>query len=53
MSEQDTKPKRRLATIMASDVVGFLRLMQSDEVAVLAAPAVIRKATQSHIKQHR
>ena len=50
---QDAKLEHRLAAIMATDVVGYSRLMQSDEAGALAALAAIREATQSHIKQHR
>ncbi len=51
----DKKPKsdRRLAAIMATDVVGYSRLMQSDEASALTALAVIKKATQDQIRQHR
>jgi adenylate cyclase len=38
---------------MATDVVGYSRLMQSNEVDALAALATIREATQNQIKQHR
>jgi adenylate cyclase len=37
---------------MATDVVGYSKLMQSDEAVALAALAAIREATQSQIKQH-
>ena len=53
MSDQDTKPKRHLAAIMATDVVGYSKLMQSDEAVALTALAAIREATQSQINQHR
>src|SRR6476620_6874296 len=53
MSDQDTRPKRRLAAIMAKDVVGYSKLMQSDETVALTALADIREATQSQINQHR
>lgn len=51
----DRKPTsdRRLAAIVATDVVGYSRLMQSDEVGALAALAAIREATQDQIEQHR
>src|SRR5215469_530402 len=35
MSEQ--KPQRRLAAILAADVVGYSRMMQADEAGTLAA----------------
>ena len=38
---------------MATDVVGYSKLMQSDEAGALAALAAIREATQNQIKQHR
>src|SRR5262245_44716632 len=38
---------------MATDVVGYSKLMQSDEAVALAALATIREATESEIKQHR
>src|SRR5262245_39613935 len=47
------KPDHRLAAIMATDVVGYSRLMQSNEADALAALATIREATQNQIKQHR
>ena len=47
------QPERRLAAIMATDVVGYSKLMQSDEAGALAALAAIREATQKQIKQHR
>src|SRR6476620_9499389 len=53
MSDEDTKPDRRLAAIMATDVVGYSKLMQSDEAGALAALAAIKEATQDQIKQHR
>ena len=53
MTDQETKPERRLAAIMATDVVGYSKLMQSDEAGALAALAAIREATQNQIKQHR
>src|SRR5262245_25088545 len=53
MTDQDTKSDRRLAAIIATDVVGYSKLMQSDEAGALAALAAIREATQSQIRQHR
>jgi class 3 adenylate cyclase len=52
VTNEETKPDRRLAAIMATDVVGYSKLMQSDEGVALAALAAIREATQSQIKQH-
>ncbi len=51
--DHEAKPDRRLAAIMATDVVGYSKLMQSDEAGALAALAAIREATQNQIKQHR
>ena len=51
MTEDTTKPDRRLAAIMATDVVGYSKLMQSDEAGALAVLAAIRETTQSH-SQH-
>src|SRR5690242_18157511 len=51
--DPETKPDHRLAAIMATDVVGYSRLMQSNEADALAALTTIRDATQNQIKQHR
>jgi TolB-like protein/Tfp pilus assembly protein PilF len=51
--DREPKPDHRLAAIMATDVVGYSSLMQSDEAKALAALAAIREATQGQIKQHR
>src|SRR6186997_2626827 len=51
--DPETKPDHRLAAVMATDVVGYSRLMQSNEADALAALATIREATQNQIKQHR
>ena len=40
--DHEAKPERRLAAIMATDVVGYSKLMQSDEAGALAALAAIR-----------
>jgi adenylate cyclase len=53
MSDQETNPERRLAAIMATDVVGYTRSMLSDEVSALAALAAIRETTERLIKRHR
>ena len=53
MTDQEAKPKRRLVAIMATDVVGYSKLMQADETAALAALAAIRNATQEHIALHQ
>ena len=53
MTDLEAKPKRRLAAIMATDVVGYSKLMQSDETAALAALAAIRNATQDQIELHQ
>jgi adenylate cyclase len=49
----DAKPEHRLAAIMATDVVGYSKLMQSDEARALAALTAIREATQNQISRHR
>ena len=51
--EPETRPDRRLAAVMATDVVGYSILMQSDEPAALFALTAIRDATQKQIKGHR
>jgi len=38
---------------MATDVVGYSNLMQSDEAGALSALAAIREATQNQIREHR
>src|SRR5262245_17205014 len=53
MTDQEAKPKRRLAAIMATDVVGYSKLMQSDEAAALAALTEVRNATQQQIELHQ
>ena len=53
MTDHTAKPDRRLAAIMATDVVGYSRLMQSDEAGALGALAAIRTVTQNEIKVHR
>jgi adenylate cyclase len=51
--DNGSKPEHRLAAIMATDVVGYSKLMQSDEAGALAALAAIREATRNQIKRHR
>src|SRR5262245_31958589 len=53
MTDQEAKPKRRLAAIMATDVVGYSKLMQVDEAAALAALTEVRNATQQQIELHQ
>src|SRR5262245_29397891 len=53
MTDQEAKPKRRLAAIMATDVVGYSKLMLSDETAALAALTEVRNATQQQIELHQ
>jgi TolB-like protein/class 3 adenylate cyclase len=53
MTDQETTPERRLAAIMAADVVGYTRSMLSDEATALAALAAIRETTERLIKQYR
>jgi adenylate cyclase len=51
--DPETRPDRRLAAIMATDVVGYSTLMQSDEAAALSALTAVRDATQKQIREHR
>jgi TolB-like protein/class 3 adenylate cyclase len=51
--DHEPKSDRRLAAIMATDVVGYSKLMQSDEAGALAALAAIRETTQNQIRGHR
>ena len=53
MTDQEAKPKRRLAAIMATDIVGYSKLMQVDEAAALAALTEVRNATQQQIELHQ
>jgi TolB-like protein/class 3 adenylate cyclase len=50
---QNTKSEHRLAAIMATDVVGYSTLMQSDEAKALSTLATIRQITTEQLKQHR
>jgi adenylate cyclase len=47
--DQEARPERRLAAIMATDVVGYSSLMQSDEAKALAALAILRQVTTDQI----
>jgi adenylate cyclase len=49
----EPRPERRLAAILASDVVGYSSLMQSDEAGTLAALTTIREATEKQVERHR
>jgi TolB-like protein/class 3 adenylate cyclase/tetratricopeptide (TPR) repeat protein len=49
----DPKLEHRLAAIMATDVVGYSRLIQSDEAGTLAALGAIRAAIENQISQYR
>src|SRR5262245_61532064 len=51
--EPETRPDRRLAAVMATDVVGYSSLMQLDEAAALSALTAIREVSQKHIREHR
>jgi TolB-like protein/class 3 adenylate cyclase/Tfp pilus assembly protein PilF len=51
--DNGSKPEHRLAAIMATDVVGYSKLMQSDEAGALAALAAFREATRNQVKRHR
>jgi TolB-like protein/class 3 adenylate cyclase len=50
---QDAKLEHRLAAIMATDVVGYSRLIQSDEAGTLAALSGMRTAIEDQIRQYR
>jgi adenylate cyclase len=50
---QDAKFEHRLTAIMATDVVGYSKFMQSDEAGTLGALAGIKEATQNQIVQYR
>ena len=47
------RPDRRLAAIMASDIVGYSRRMQADEAATLAALGNLRDLTATQIERHQ
>lgn len=49
----EAKSDRRLAAIMATDIVGYSRVMQSDEAGALTALTSIREATREQIKHYR
>src|SRR5260221_2911616 len=50
----EVRPKRRLAAILAADVVGYSRLMQIDEAATLAALKARRsQVLQPAVANHR
>src|SRR5262245_51425041 len=51
--DNEHKPDCRLAAIMATDVVAYSKLMESNEAGALAALAAIRKATENQIRGHR
>ena len=53
MTEDEARPERRLAAVMATEVIGYSRLMQPDEAGALAALAAIREATQNQISGRR
>jgi TolB-like protein/class 3 adenylate cyclase len=50
---QNTKLEHRLAAIMVTDVVGYSKLIQTDEAGTLAALGDIRSAIENQINQHR
>jgi TolB-like protein/class 3 adenylate cyclase/Tfp pilus assembly protein PilF len=50
---RDAKLEHRLAAIMATDVVGYSRLIQTDEAGTLAALSDIRTAIENQISQYR
>ena len=45
--------ERRLAAILAADVVGYSRLMEADEEATLAMLSVCRQVIDGLIANHR
>jgi TolB-like protein/class 3 adenylate cyclase/tetratricopeptide (TPR) repeat protein len=51
--DRETKPNHRLAAIMATDVVGYSKLMESNEAGALAALSRIRETTDSQIRGNR
>jgi TolB-like protein len=54
MTDQEANPKRRLAAILAADVVGFSRLMGEDETGTLAVLKQRRKdVLEPLVAQHR
>jgi len=53
LMSQDAKLEHRLAAIMATDVVGYSKLIQTDEAGTLAALGGIRTAIQDQISQNR
>jgi TolB-like protein/class 3 adenylate cyclase/Tfp pilus assembly protein PilF len=50
---QDAKLEHRLAAIMATDVVGYSRLIQTDEAGTLVALGTIRAVVENQIGQYR
>lgn len=50
---ETARPDRRLAAIMASDIVGYSRRMQADEAATLAALGSLRDLTAAQIERHQ
>src|SRR5262245_59616778 len=50
---QGAKLEHRLAAIMATDVVGYSKLIQTDEAGSLAALSAIRTAIENHVSQYR
>ena len=51
--DDESEQQHRLAAIMATDVVGYSKLMQSDEAEALAALAAIRAVTSKEIHTRR
>jgi TolB-like protein/class 3 adenylate cyclase/Tfp pilus assembly protein PilF len=50
---QEAKLDHRLAAIMATDVVGYSKLIQTDEAGTLAALGLIRTAIENQISHYR
>src|SRR5262245_38684459 len=53
MSDQETKPDRRLAAVMVTDIAGYSSLMESDEAGTFVALGTMRGAAEKLIRAHR
>ena len=49
---EESSLERRLVAVMATDVAGYSRLMQSDEAGTLAALGAVREMAEKQIAQH-
>jgi adenylate cyclase len=52
MDRQEHKVERRLAAIFATDVVGYSRLMEADEVGTLQTLTAHREVIDRQIAEH-